>query len=238
MKKYYLHNGTEQKGPFDIDDLKTKNLSKNTQVWYEGLSDWTTADKIEELKDLLKKATPPPFREKERQMPPTIQKAKSHQTNSSTTQKKKSKIGKVILIFVIVLTIVVGGLALINILNHSGGGYGTGSESYQEKVMTVEEIEQSQPTNFLEAAGTYNENIWGDKIIVHGEITNSATVATYKDAIVRVIYYSKTKTILGSDDYTIYEIFPPNSIKKFELKINNYKNVNSIGWDVIDAKIY
>ena len=24
MKKYFLHNGAEQQGPFDIEDLKTK----------------------------------------------------------------------------------------------------------------------------------------------------------------------------------------------------------------------
>ena len=28
MKKYYLHNGTDQQGPFDIEDLKTKNITK------------------------------------------------------------------------------------------------------------------------------------------------------------------------------------------------------------------
>ncbi|MBC8488919.1 MAG: DUF4339 domain-containing protein [Bacteroidetes bacterium] len=236
MKKYYLHNGTEQEGPFDIEDLKTKNLTKNTQVWYEGLSDWITADKIEELKDLFKLTSPPPFNEKKKKTPPPLQKSKPEQTNSSTKPKKKSKVGKIIIIIVIVLAVIIGGLAILDNLNHSGSG--SGSESYYEKVMTVEEIEQSQPTKFLDADGNYNENFWGDKINVHGKITNSATVATYKDATIRVTYYSKTETVLGSDDYTIYEVFPPNSVKKFELKIENYKNVNSIGWDVINAKVY
>jgi len=107
--------------------------------------------------------------------------------------------------------------------------------SYEEKVMSVEEEELSQPTKFLNAGGTYNENLLGNKLKVHGEITNRATVARFKDAVVRITYYSKTKTVLGSKDYTIYEIFAPNSTTNFELKIDNYQDVYSIGWEVISA---
>ncbi|MDQ3111368.1 MAG: hypothetical protein M3R17_15890 [Bacteroidota bacterium] len=110
-------------------------------------------------------------------------------------------------------------------------------QSYQEKVMSVQEIENSQPVNFLTADGTYNSNFWGDKLKVHGSITNSATVATYKDAVIKVTYYSKTKTVLGSNEYTVYDFFPPNTKKSFELKIDNYKDVKSIGWDVVSAQV-
>ena len=101
--------------------------------------------------------------------------------------------------------------------------------------MTIEDIEHSQPTKFLNASGTYNQNFWGDQIKVHGVIKNTATVASYKDALVKVTYYSKTKTELGSKEYTIYENFPPHSEVTFELKIQNYKDVSEIGWDVIQA---
>ena len=63
MKKYFLHNGAEQQGAFDIEDLKTKNINKDTPIWYEGLDNWTTADKIDDLKELLKTTTAPPFGE-------------------------------------------------------------------------------------------------------------------------------------------------------------------------------
>ena len=122
-----------------------------------------------------------------------------------------------------------------DVFKSGNGSATTVSQTYQEKVMTVEEIERSQPTNFLTAEGNYNENFWGDKIKVHGVIKNKATVATYKDAVVRITYYSKTKTEIGSKDYTIYDIFPPHSEVKFELKINNYKDVKTIGWEVIQA---
>ena len=236
MKKYYLHNGTDQQGPFDIEDLKAKNITKETSIWYEGLSEWTTAEVIDDLKDLFKTSTPPPFVAKTT-TPPPIQKPPIQQTTSvPQPTKKKSKVGRNILIVIILLVLVVGGLFVANNMNsNGGGGYGTGDDTYQEKIMTVEEIERSQPTNFLTADGNYNENFWGDKIKVHGVIKNTATVASYKDAVVRVTYYSKTKTELGSKEYTIYDNFPPHSEVKFELKIENYKDVNSIGWDVIQA---
>lgn len=236
MKKYYLHSGAEQQGPFDIEDLKAKPISKDTSIWYEGLAEWTTAEKIIDLNELFKSTTPPPFTSK--QTPPPINKPQEEtkqNDKAAIEPKKKSKVGRTILIIVIVLAAIFVGLVIFENINR-GDSYRTGGDTYQEKVMTVEEIERSQPTNFLTANGNYNENFWGDKIKVHGVITNSATVATYKDAVVRVTYYSKTKTELGNKQYTIYETFTPHSETKFELKIENYKDVNSIGWDVIEAK--
>jgi hypothetical protein len=99
----------------------------------------------------------------------------------------------------------------------------------------LKESEQSDPTRYLDATGTYKENFWGDKIKVQCKITNSATLAKFKDALIEVTYYAKSKTVLGTKQYTVYEIFTPNSSKTVEMKIDNYKDVNSIGWDVIRA---
>lgn len=235
MKKYFLHNGTEQQGPFDLDDLKAKKINKDTSIWYDGLPEWTTAEKIDELKEILKSSTPPPFGTKQ-SAPPPINKQTTQQTQTATAQpKKKSKIGRTILIvviaIVIVIAVVVGGLVVIDNMNNDDSE----KNSYQEQVMTIEEIERSQPTNFLSASGTYEENFWGNKFTVNCEITNKATVATYKDAVIRITYYSKTKTELWSKDYTVYETFPPTSTKTVELKIDNYKDVSYLDWDVISA---
>ncbi|MEI6816874.1 MAG: GYF domain-containing protein [Bacteroidota bacterium] len=70
MKKYYIHIGTEQQGPFDLNELKEKNIHKETYIWYEGLKDWTTADKVDELSDFLRTASPPPFGSNKNTPPP------------------------------------------------------------------------------------------------------------------------------------------------------------------------
>jgi len=231
MKKYYLHNGTDQHGPYDIEEIKAKGISKETPIWYEGLADWTIAEAIDELKDLFQINFPPPYNPKLPESLPFQKKQIEPTTHAQLPKKSKSKRTA----FIIVFFIIVVGLILINQHHNTTASEKSSADSYQEKVMTVEEIEHSQPNNFLIATGNYNENFLGDKLKVHGTITNNATVATYKDAIVKITYYSKTKTALGNKEYTIYEVFPPHSSIHFKLKIDNYKEVASIGWEVITA---
>lgn len=108
-------------------------------------------------------------------------------------------------------------------------------KSYEDKVLSIKDEESLRPINFLNASGTYRENFLGDKFKIDCTITNSATAASFKDVVLRVTFYSKTKTVLGTEEITVYEKFPPNSRKTVKLKVNAYQNVSSIGWDVINA---
>jgi hypothetical protein len=122
------------------------------------------------------------------------------------------------------------------LLSLSACGQSGGSSSYSEKVMSVEETEISQPTSFLKADGNYNKNLFGTKLKVHGTITSSTSVATFKDAVIQITFYSATQTELFNKNYTIYNYFPPHSTVEFELKTENYKDVESIGVAVVGAK--
>ncbi|WP_281631552.1 DUF4339 domain-containing protein [Flavobacterium luteolum] len=221
MREYYLHKGIQQEGPYTIDELKNKNITRQTSIWYEGLPEWTAGSNIEELSELFK-VSPPDFTPAANIGSNTNNlAAEGQKRNGKTTLKVVGILGLLVIVLI----------AVANTNNNSDQG----NESYIEKVITIEEAEQSQPQNFLAASGNYNENFWGTKLKVHGLIKNNATVATYKDAVVKITYYSKTKTALGSKEYTIYEVFDPHSEKAFELKIDNYKDVESIGWEVITA---
>lgn len=59
MKQYYIYLDNEQKGPLSFEELKEKNISRETLVWFEGQSDWKKAFEIEELKELFKSIPPP-----------------------------------------------------------------------------------------------------------------------------------------------------------------------------------
>ncbi len=74
MKKYFLHNGKEQHGPYSLDELKQKGLTAKTMIWFDGISNWTEAQFIPELKEFAT-ATPPPF-EKANPINQTFDKAK------------------------------------------------------------------------------------------------------------------------------------------------------------------
>ena len=111
----------------------------------------------------------------------------------------------------------------------------SGAQDYESKKMSVAEIERANPENFLDASGTYNGNFWGDKLKVHGTVTNKATVANYKDVVVRVTFYTATETTLDTKDYVIYDYFPAHSTKNFELNLSKPSACKKIGWDAVTA---
>ncbi len=224
MKKYYLHNGSENIGPFDIEGLKEKKITKDTPVWYEGIDDWTTAGNVDELKSILAS------------VPPPIKKEAATQSFTNTVpviEQKKTNwyrwVGKILLITLIIF---ISFSVVVSYLENNST-----ESDYQQSIMTIAETEAAYPTNYLDAGGKYRENFIGDKIKIDGIITNNATVTTYKDVVVQITFYSKTNTEIGTESYTIYEFFPPNSKKDFKLKIKNYSNVKSIGWNVINASV-
>jgi hypothetical protein len=44
MNTYYLHDGTVLSGPFTLDELKAKKITKTTSVWCEGMEDGILQD--------------------------------------------------------------------------------------------------------------------------------------------------------------------------------------------------
>lgn len=59
MKKYYLHNGQQNIGPFNKEQLKEQKITKDTPVWSEDMNDWKKAGEIDELKIILLSIPPP-----------------------------------------------------------------------------------------------------------------------------------------------------------------------------------
>jgi uncharacterized membrane protein YhaH (DUF805 family) len=59
MKKYFYSDGEEKFGPFTLDELKEKNISRETLVWSKELEDWQKADRVSELKEIFFLSPPP-----------------------------------------------------------------------------------------------------------------------------------------------------------------------------------
>ena len=59
LKYYYIVENGQQSGPFTVEDLQSKMLKKNTLVWTDGLTNWVSAESMDELKDLLIVEPPP-----------------------------------------------------------------------------------------------------------------------------------------------------------------------------------
>jgi hypothetical protein len=108
MKMYYLHNGKEKEGPFDLETLKTRNITNDTPVWYDGLSDWTIAEKVYELRDLFPLMSDP--------VPGTLQEPPPL-FRPEVERKEKRSPRKVILTIILILIVVFTGFVLLDLLD-------------------------------------------------------------------------------------------------------------------------
>lgn len=107
--------------------------------------------------------------------------------------------------------------------------------NYEITTIKLQNYEMNKPSKFLSASGKYSTNFWGDKFKIDVEVKNKAYLATFKDIKLKVFYYSKTNTLIGTKQYTVYEKAKPQSISTFKLSIDNYKDVEKIGWEVMSA---
>lgn len=61
---YHIANNGQQKGPFSTEQLKqlvaTGELTPDTHVWKQGMSDWQLASQVEEFRNILGSIPPPP----------------------------------------------------------------------------------------------------------------------------------------------------------------------------------
>ncbi len=63
MKKYFIQTDKGQEGPFSVEELSLKGITAKTMIWFEGISNWTEAKFIPELKEFAT-PIPPPFENK------------------------------------------------------------------------------------------------------------------------------------------------------------------------------
>lgn len=57
-KIYFLQSGSNQVGPFSLDELRYKYIKRSDLVWHSGIPEWTEAQNIAELKVLFPQSPP------------------------------------------------------------------------------------------------------------------------------------------------------------------------------------
>ncbi len=107
-------------------------------------------------------------------------------------------------------------------------------DPYKSSKLTIEQIEQQNPLRFLEIEGKDKHNLIG-QTVVKGEITNKATVVTYKDISVSIKFISKTGVVLEEDEEVIYEEVKPGSNINFKSKFFAPKGTEEVKMKVIKA---
>lgn len=59
MKKYYYIKDGNQLGPFDLGDLRSEEINRETLIWFQGSKNWVKASEIIEFNELLSHLPPP-----------------------------------------------------------------------------------------------------------------------------------------------------------------------------------
>lgn len=140
MRQYFIHDGQNEKGPFDLEQLKLETLKNDTPIWYDGLENWTTVGQLEELKNLLiTKLTPPPINrtfEQTTNKPPKIETPNFEKPVSNELEPTKKKS----LTFILVTTAALVLLFIIIWLVYQNKNQAETLSEVQQKVTTQEQV--------------------------------------------------------------------------------------------------
>ncbi|QZE15210.1 CD225/dispanin family protein [Halosquirtibacter laminarini] len=77
MKKFFILKQGERQGPFTIDELMSQEIKRDTLVFCTDMSDWTRADEVDLLKELISELPPEMPKtspSKEEKLPPPMPK--------------------------------------------------------------------------------------------------------------------------------------------------------------------
>ncbi|MEO6758073.1 MAG: DUF4339 domain-containing protein [Saprospiraceae bacterium] len=238
-RKYFLHDGAGQTGPFLLEDLEQHNLMASTMVWYKGLADWQEAGSIEALQPVINhtlphpsEELPPPFQGRTtgpplRKMPPVV-----------PEKRRRSEFVKFIWAFALIVLVSLVIYAIQQFRSATAALDPEAEPTYQEQVITLEDQEKETPRKFLKTSGTFKETIFTGKFKIDGTITNTATVAKFKNVIVEVNYYDSKNKYLSAERYTIEDVFPAGSTKDFKLKVDPPKGADNCKWKAVGGTAY
>jgi hypothetical protein len=204
MKKYFLHEGSNQTGPFDIEELKGKNLRADTPVWYEGLENWTVIGSVEDLKGLII-PTPPPF-ETKKATPPPIQKQTSSK-ESLTKQKKSNSLGRWLIIIVSVIVLSIAGVYIYML---------TQKQQKEDR----KDFYKNSITSYVTAEiNDYTYNELGGIYDLEVSVSNSTDYLV--DKVVVKVYYIKANGNVWDTRLIEFNLLNPHSQKTIKMPDTN-----------------
>lgn len=253
MKKYYYSDGKQQIGPLSKEELKSKGITKDTLVWYEGLTEWTKAGDVEELVDLFPNTpTPPPIPEQKIATPPPMPGNKTV-TPPPMSNKDNGKMKRKPKKLLIIASVIIGLMIIVGVLITIQSRQKQKEKEEFERIEAVKQEEQRQrdeeqrlkmekqisqerlnPEKYLSLTNVKLKN--GN--LLTGYVNSNAQYVWYKQVQIKVIFYDGNNKILQSDIYHVNGDFSPNSKKTLKITIKEIQGViNSLKWESFNAII-
>ena len=243
MKEFYLHDGQDQVGPFSAQELKDKQVNRDTHVWRAGMANWERAADIPELRYLFFNNTPPPFKTASG----STQRKPVDVITGSTNMKGQAGFSRNLKMLITALAVVLAA-GIIFYLWESSQPSNKLQPVIDKSAITAErnpgDTAQAlkadvplTPLYNLDAQITMRGNFIGEKVF-EGLITNKSTTQSFKDAVVEITFLSKTGTPLGQKQFTIYErIGPRQSVSIKKIKVFAPNNTRTSSQRIISATL-
>lgn len=108
------------------------------------------------------------------------------------------------------------------------------SSKYEEKKASVEEMERDSPLKFLKVTASHHGNLI-NQTVVEGEISNKATLASYKNIELSINFLDKDGSSIDKQKHTINDVIKPGSSNEFKIKISHVKGAESVSVDITGA---
>lgn len=109
-------------------------------------------------------------------------------------------------------------------------------QSYQQQKESLLDKEKKAPKQFLTLTGTNHRNFWG-KTVYNGTIHNSATLCSYKDVRVKLLYYKSDGTLVTNHEEQFDEIIKPGGEMEFKAKYKTPRGTDSVAASIMSASV-
>lgn len=108
------------------------------------------------------------------------------------------------------------------------------SSKYEEKKASIADMERDSPLKFLKVSGSHRNNII-NQTIVEGDITNKATLTTYKNIKVQLNFLDKEGKSIEKQKHNIDDEIKPGATTDFKIKAKHVKEATSVSIDIVEA---
>ncbi len=106
--------------------------------------------------------------------------------------------------------------------------------SYEAEKESLASKEKKSPANFLSATIRSRKNLIGQTVVI-GNLSNHATICTYKNVELKLSFFSKTAVKLDEGMETVYEKVSPGKMVRFKTKYFAPKGTDSVSVVIIKA---
>jgi hypothetical protein len=108
-------------------------------------------------------------------------------------------------------------------------------ENYEKARESLEVKEKNSPLSFLVVSGSEKRNVLG-KTVINGTVENKASVCSYKDVRVKMLYY-KQGVLVANHEQVLDKVVKANSSFNFKTRYFTPKGTDSVALSIMSAQV-